>query len=226
MDTEAENPKPRCNIRRIIDIFLILLATLYVITLISPMVIRSGSDRSGIRETVFNARRIGLALMEFENEYGAFPNEETRVLVEKKHGTAIPLEGKSSNALFRQLFAAGFTQSEAMFYTKSQGKRKPDGNITLGELLKKGEVGFGYIAGLSMDGNPARPIVFCPIIPGTDRFDPKPFDGKAVILRLDNSATTLVIDKNGHAFSGGSNILSPDNPVWKGRAPDIRYPEL
>ena len=72
---------------------------------------------------------------------------------------------------------------------------------------------------------PARPIAFVPVIPGTVRFDPKPFDGNAVFLRMDCSVTSLKIVKDGRACSGGIDILSPENPIWDGKAPDIRYPE-
>jgi type II secretory pathway pseudopilin PulG len=193
--------------------------------LIPPMFIKKprGGDMTA---EASNLRQIGLALYEFESDYGAYPSEATAALVTQKHPDhGYDLSGTSTNALFRQLFAAKLTQSEQMFYAEVKGTKKPDGVISPGELLKKGEVGFGYIAGLSSEGNPARPIAFCPIIPGTDRFDPKPFKGKAVILRVDNSVTSLNIAENGHAISGGTNILSPKHPVWDGQAPGIRYPE-
>ena len=193
--------------------------------LTSPMVIRS-ARKSVQTQATSNLRQIGLALVEFENEYGAYPSDITRDLVNKKHpGHGLNLSGKSSNALFRQLFAAKFTQSEAMFYAEVKGTREPDCLISPGEALKKGEVGFGYIAGLSNKGHPARPIAFCPIIPGTDRFDPKPFDGNAVILRMDNSVISLKIDKHGHVLAGGMNMLSAAHPIWGGEKIDIRYPE-
>lgn len=194
--------------------------------LTAPMVIRS-PKKPDQTQAVNNARQIGFALFEFEAQYRAFPNDNTKDLVDKNHPDHdFNLSGKSSNALFRQLLAASYTQSEEMFYAKVKGTRKPDGIISPGEALKKGEVGFGYIAGLNPIGNPARVIAFCPIIPGTDRFDPKPFKGKAVLLRLDNSAVSVDIDKHGHAIVGGSNILSAKHPVWGGEKLDIRYPEL
>lgn len=190
-----------------------------------PRVIRS-PKKATQTEATCNLRQIGLALIEFESEYGAYPSENTKDFVEKKHPShSFNLSGKSSNALFRQLFAAGFTQSEAMFYAEVKGTRRPDGHISPGEALKKGEVGFGYIAGLSTKGNPARAIAFCPIIPGTDRFDPKPFKGKAVVLRMDSSVVSVKIDKHGHAVMGGMNMLSAANPIWGGEKIDIRYPE-
>lgn len=205
----------------------IVASVLFVLAgLTAPMVLRSAKNEEQT-EAVSNLRQIGLALFEFESEYGTYPDDKTRYLVNKKHpGHGFNLSGKSSNALFRQLFAAKLTQSEAMFYAKVKGTRKPDGDISLGKALSEGEVAFGYIAGLSSAGNPARPVAFCPIIPGTARFDPKPFDGRAVVLRIDNSVSSVVIDKHGHAIVGGMNILSPAHPIWGvGAKLDIRYPE-
>jgi hypothetical protein len=64
------------------------------------------------------------------------------------------------------------------------------------------------------------------MIPGTDRFDPKPFKGKAVILKMDNSVTSLSIDKAGHAILDGRNLMDPHHPIWEGHAPVIAWPDL
>ena len=77
-----------------------------------------------------------------------------------------------------------------------------------------------------LQSRPAHPLVLTPLIPGTTNFDPKPFDGKAIILHIDNSVRTYDIHKDGHVYDKGINLLSPKHPVWKGKSPDIRYPEL
>ena len=141
-------------------------------------------------EQVSNLRQIGLALFEFEIEYGAFPNDATAAKITAEHPEhGLDLSSNSSNAIFRQLFAARMTQSEAMFYAKAYSATKPDGDIRPGHVLKKGEVGFAYIAGISSEDNPNTIVAFAPIIPGTTKFDPKPFEGKAAFLRNNNSAT-------------------------------------
>ena len=40
------------------------------------------------------------------------------------------------------------------------------------------------------------------------------------------SVRTYEIQKDGHIYEKGIDLLSPKHPVWKGKAPDIRYPEL
>ncbi len=183
-----------------------------------PLVIRShrNSDQT---EAVSNARQIGLALFEFDAKYGKFPDATTISAVSKDAATdlylsKLSLGTKSSNDYFRQLLAGGFTQSERMFYARIHGAKKPDDNIKGAEALKKGECGFAYLAGLSSEGNPSRPLIVTPLIPGTDRFDPKRFDGKAVIRRMDNSVISMNINSSGHVMLDGKNLLDPTNPVW------------
>jgi hypothetical protein len=181
-----------------------------------------------IHEEHSNAKQIGLALFEFDADYGTFPSDATVGLVAKSHPAhGFDLSGKSSNAIFRQLFAVGYTQSEQMFYAKVNNLRKPDGVILPGEALKKGEVGFAYISGLTSKEDPNTPIVLAPMIPGTTKFDPNGFRGRgnAVVLHIDGSARTYKIEKDGRIYDMGIDLLSSKHPVWKGKKPDIRYPE-
>ncbi len=206
----------------------LVIGSIALIVCIAPIFIKRRDHGCDQTEQTSNARQIGLALLEFETEYGSFPSDATAARITAEypdHGC--DLRGRSSNSSFRQLFASGLTQSEAMFYAKVDGARKPDGDIRPGKLLEKGEVGFAYIAGLSSSGNPARPISFAPFIPGTGKFDPEPFDGKAVFLRVDNSAISMPIEKDGRVLLNGIDILSVKNPIWGDKAPesDIRNKE-
>lgn len=200
---------------------LILLIVAYLATFSNPQILSShrNTDRT---EAISNLKQLGLALDEFQKQYGTFPNDQTA----KKHPSGFNLSGTSSNAIFRQLFAAEIVDNEAIFYAKFPGIFRPDNNISSGHLLEKGEVAFAYIAGLSNERNPSLPIAFGPLIPGTNRFDPKPFDGKAIALRIDGSVSIYQINKNGDAMiGGGESLLDPNNKLWNGKAPDIRYPE-
>jgi hypothetical protein len=199
--------------------------------LTAPLTIRSHRNRDQ-SDAVSNARQIGLAFFEFDAEYGKYPDASTISAVSKDAATELNLSKlslgtKSSNDYFRQLLAAGYTRSEKMFYARILGAKKPDDDINGAEALKKGECGFAYLSGLSSVGNPSRPLVVTPLIPGTDRFDPKPFDGKAIILKADNSVTSMNINKDGHVMAGGRNLLDRTNPVWgKDDKFVITWPEL
>ena len=197
-----------------------------IILLTRPVVIRGGR-KPDHTEATSNARQIGLALFEFETEYGKFPDVSTTSPLRKKTGTLLPLGAKTSNDFFRQLIASGITDNEGMFFAKVAGVRKGDDRIEGAHALEKGECGFSYLVGLSSEGNPSRPLLVAPLIPGTDRFDPKPFQGRAVILMMDNSVTSMPIEKDGHVMAHGKNLLDPTNPVWGSKDKwVIAWPEL
>ena len=208
--------------------FWTILGAFVIVTglLTAPMFIKRRGG-CGMTEKVSNLRQIGLALFEFETEYGTYPSEATAKQVTANHpGHGFDLSGDSSNALFRHLLAAGYTQSETMFYARVPGVRKPDGDISPGKALENGEVAFAYISVISTAGNPARPVALCPIIPGTTRFDTDAFEGNAYVLRADNTAATYKIKDDGHIYEKGINLLSPNNPIWGGKPFKIHYPEL
>jgi hypothetical protein len=202
----------------------ILLAIFGVFVLSAPKM--TGSRRKTFQtEAINNARQIGLALFEFETEYGEGPNEGTRAPVIANKPTDLHLGTKPSNDFFRQLIAAGIVSSETMFFAKIKGAIKPDNLMTACEVLKKGECGFSYLSGRTASGNALRPLLVTPLIPGTDRFDPKPFEGKALILKIDNSVTSLPIREDGHVWVSGMNLLDPHHPIWEGKPPVIAWPE-
>ncbi|MEO7098588.1 MAG: hypothetical protein ABI162_04445, partial [Luteolibacter sp.] len=177
-------------------------------------------------ESVNNARQIGLALFEFDTEYGKFPEASTAAEVKHRTGSALTLGGNSSNDLFAQLFAAGICQSEAMFYAKAKLIKKPDGIWTSdARVLAHAECGFAYIAGLDSKGNPSTPIVFGPVIPGTRTLDASSNDGKVVVLKMDNSVSSFPINSAGKVIIGGLDFLDPRQPYWNGKAPDVRWPK-
>ncbi len=209
---------------RIWEVAIVLLLAAALSGLTKPM--PHHGKKANQSEAVGNARQIGLALVEFESIYGNFPSEETAAKIREENPNELELGSKFSNDFFRQLIATGLVQSETQFYADVKGVRKPDNVMGKGEALKKGECGFAYLSSLALDGNPRRPLVVTPLIPGTDRFDPERFDGKAYILHIDSSASSYTIHKGtGHVMAGGKNLLDPDHPIWEGRPPVIKWQE-
>lgn len=209
-------------------VVIVIIASLAGLT--APMVIRQ-RKKADQTEATSNARQIGLAMFEFETEYGSFPDARTEPLITNEDGYT--LGAGSSNAYFRQLLAADITQSEAMFFAKSKrSPRKPDGNIDGTEALKVGEVGFGYILdgvnGQSTAGNPARVIAAAPILMASDDFDPDPYDKNAVVLRIDNSVASLRINSQNKAIlvPGASPVLLLDSGGIWGNASDGVQPTM
>ncbi|MGJ8634300.1 MAG: DUF4190 domain-containing protein [Luteolibacter sp.] len=193
--------------------------------LAAPVVIRQ-RKKADQTEAINNARSFGLALMEFEAEYGSFPNSATAQEIAEKYNNDVPTS-ISSNARFRQLFDTGITHSEQMFYTKSSGTHKPDEDILGDNALAPGECGFAYIENIRTDDGEARPLAMAPFIPGTTRFDSTSFDSKAVILWSDNSVSSLSIDRvTDEVILDGQNLLDPTHPVWGGVPPTVLLPEF
>jgi hypothetical protein len=222
-----QEPKPFNSVTYwLLRIVAIIFAVFFIAAISAPMVI-SSPKKSKSAEAISNSKQIGLALYEFESDYGAYPNKETSVEVtESFPDQTYNLSGNSSNALFLQLFTAEIVRSEEIFYAGIKDSKEPDGIITPGEALKKGEVGFSYIYGLTSKDDPLTPLILTPLIPGTTKFDPKSLEGKAIIHHINYSTVTYEIHKDGRVYDkDGLDILSPKHPVWKGKAPDIRYPE-
>jgi type II secretory pathway pseudopilin PulG len=192
--------------------------------LTAPMVIRQ-RKKADQTEATSNARSVGLALLEFESDYGSYPNAETAAIVADSTSTP-EVTGSSSNARFRQLFRAEITASEMTFYAKVSGSRKPDGDISSDNALAPGECGFGYIENIRTDDDVPRPLALAPFRIGSAEFDPSPFDNKAVILWSDSSVRSMPIDRiTGKAMLDGRNLLDPQHPVWGGVPPSLLLPE-
>ena len=217
-------PTPSRGVFRSRDNWIVSVLLIIGLVSVTPYVLRQ-RVKAIQTKAVGNSRQLGLALFEFQSDFGKFPDASTITAVRAKSGSLLPLGTKTSNDYFRQLIAAGIAQSENFFYADIAGSRKPDERVDGSHAIEKGECGYSYLLGLSAKGNPAHPIVVTPLIPGSDRFDPTRFDGKAVILKLDNSVTSLLIQKDGHALLNGKNILDPANPIWGGKPPVIAWPE-
>lgn len=195
-----------------------------LMALVAPPMIMSQVKVANRSEAISNAKQIGIALFTFHDEFGSYPSAETASLVAKE--TSTPAEiGESSNSRFRQLIRAGIVPSEHIFYAKTYGSQKPDGDISGNNAIAPGECGFAYIDNIPSKLGRPRPIAIAPFKSGTDEFDRLPFDNKAIILWTDNSATTLPIDPSGQVLQNGQHILDPKHPIWEGTPPILLLPE-
>lgn len=206
----------------LVELLVVMVIIAALAGLSAPVIMkqRKNADRT---EATSNVKQIGLALMEFDSEYGSFPDNNTAEDVKEATGTDLNFSGTFSNDYFRQLLAAGL-KSEKPFYCKTAYTKKPDDVITQTKALEAGEVGFGYIMisqteAQNSSGNPGRPVVVAPLYNAqTDwTFDPDPFGEKAVILRLDNSASSVTIrTDNKFVMVGGGRTLQAvgDQSVW------------
>lgn len=181
-----------------------------------------------------NARQIGLALLDFEDEYGSLPNADTLAKVRAKYpASTVPLGTSSSNDFFRQLIVAEISQSEAMFFARTVGTRDHPDDVTVGsEALKKGECSFAYILGASYSADPPVPVAITPLERGRKTADLKTlrkyrnYGDKVAVLMSDNSARIFSVDmKTGRILHGGKDLFDPSQPFWHGKVPDVVWPE-
>lgn len=186
--------------------------------------IMSKAKEADSAEALANARQIGINLFTFDDDYGSFPGNDTAEDVKEATGTALDFGGSFSNDYFRQLIATT-GKSEKIYWAKTTySKKKPDDIIEPGKALEAGEVGFGYVManqteGQSTTGEPGRPVVVTPLYKaGTNwEFDPDQYGGKAVILRLDQSASKETIrTDNRYVNIGEGRFLQTtgDNTPW------------
>jgi hypothetical protein len=225
--------KPTFNWPMLIICLIILAA---IILLARPVILRARKD-ADLTEALGKTKQLGLALLEFETEYGTYPDEKTASVVLETTKTTLNLTGHSANSYFRQLIATEMAQTEIMFYCETAFSKKPDNRFdTPQTALAPGEVGFGYLlngkSAFNSKDNPARILACAPLAydgksVSTHRFDPIPFDNRAAILRIDNSVTSLPIDpKTGELTlkDGKSLLQTGPETIWGTDTPTIIPP--
>ena len=208
-----------------------LVVTIILVGMIVPLFTFS---RSGgpLTEAHNNAKAIAGALNIFRQEYGRYPCDFTRKILEEKGHDNLP-SGTSANAYLAQLVATGIIDSETYFFAPGmEGIRRGDDEKASGRLLEKGENGFAYImaeGGESLGGDISiTPLVIAPIrrSDGPPVFDPEAYGDRYVYGAVDGSSKQGEIQEDGtaarkghaHLFEGGPDSLFGDE------TPVIKYP--
>lgn len=204
----------------LVELLVVIIIIASLAALSYPAILRA-TKKADANTATSNARQIGTALFEFDNEYSSYPDSTTAQAVIDQTGSTLNLSGSSANDMFRQLIAAGMMQNEEVFYAKTPYTKKPDNVFNTGaKALEAGECGFGYLmngnSAFSTSGN-ARPIVITPLLNAqTDgSFDVGPFDNKAVALFTDNSVKQLNIRQDKRVALGSKTLTDTgDDTVW------------
>ena len=215
------------------ELVIVILALVVLAGIAQPRLIRARGGRGDTVRAMSNGKSLMLALTDFGNEFGSFPDRETAKKLIEIANTNLNLEGDHSNDYFRQLIAAGVVKSEESFYVQTPySRRKPDNNISGREALKAGEVGFGYI----MNGekaipgdDPKRVIVVAALLnaAATGEFDVSVMNEKALLVQIDQTVKMVSIDRNKKAIMGPNRTLLDfgENTIWgKDIKPVIKPP--
>ena len=159
------------------------------------------------------------------DKYSAFEPKSNETAADLE----VPIGDNSSNAYFRQLFAAKIINSERIFWVEDAkvcNKAAPDdvttkgGKVHAAECLKAGDCGWAYMTGLKVGDNVGRPQVLDAYLPGTTDFDKDTWDGKACVIFLDGSAQLIDLDPNGKLLHNEQDLLSAKAPIWEGAKVD------
>lgn len=210
---------------------LVVIAIIATLAGVGVPVIIAQQKKGARSEAVANAKSIGLAMFNFEQDYGSFPTagdgdgSTAKQVQENNPESGYTFGSENSNDFFRQLIAAGHADSERVFYAKAPYTKKPDNNLKADKALGAGEVGFAYIMASETDpvpssGNSGRPLVAAAVFNGAKdgTFDPDVYDRRAVVLRIDQSATDLPVRPSDKRVlvGGGKTLLQggADDTVW------------
>ncbi len=140
-----------------------------------------------------NTRQIYIALTEFDQDYGKFPDED---LITKHPEKFRGIMSDGSNRYLGMLISSQSAPNEEIFYAEGKGIKKPDTNVNEGHILEPGECGFTYIRGQSSKDHASRVLLLASTDDSGMVFDYKIYDHKAVILNIDGSVKTLNIGKD------------------------------
>lgn len=200
-----------------------LVELLVVISIIATLagvgipVIMSRVKDGARAEAIGNIKQVGLAMFTFEQDYGSYPWNDTstgglvEVVKDNSSSDITDFDFSNSNGCFRMLIAAGSVDTERSFYAKAPYTKKPDNVMASSKCLAAGEVGFAYVmatatAPLSSSGNSGRPLLAAAVYNGLDdgSFDPDVYGKKAVVFRMDNSATVESVRPSDKKVSVGN----------------------
>jgi len=178
----------------------------------TPIIIKTQKKANMINATS-NAKQVFMLMVDFDQKYKSFPSDDTAI------DELAGYTGKSSNDYLAQFFIAGYTNSEKIFYVKggSSADKKPDNIInTRSAILSSGECGFAYIKNQSTSHNLGRPLLLAPMTGNGLKFDPEPFGGYAIVLRIDGAVKRYRIDDNGDLVmpDGGGFWAGGVDTVW------------
>ncbi len=179
-----------------------------------------------------NLGQLSTMLLQFNNDYGKYPCDDTAEDVQSKRSKLDfgELTGNTSNPYFRQLLLNANTSSEKIFYAKVQGvPAEGDNKVAHGEALKKGENAMGYVMRNGRDEGTktsvnknlsTTPIAICSVYPSNTpypaakaAYDINSFRGHVFVLSCDGSIKDyedLIEDE----VEDGMGTMDPEKDIF------------
>lgn len=213
-------------------VFLFVLGVLAFI--MTPAIIRA-PKKMDMTQAISNSKQVYLVLLDFEADYGRFPDDSTAAA----HATLHGFQGAHSNRYLGQLIAGGYTKSEEIFYAFDKRYPKKPGDDVISppsRILAKGECGFSYVMveekgsrrGLSTEDNGGIPVLVAPLLNEWGSCEKKSYNDRGVYLRVDGSARSELLNLSSFKINvGGGKTLfnSGSGTVWGDLKPVVLLPE-
>ncbi len=204
----------------LVELLVVIAIIVALAALATPQIFKA-LKRAALAEALNNVRQVKFALDDFALDFdGQYPNEDTAEAVSENLGG-----GQTSNAFFRQLFMAGSTQSESIFWVKNSpvaSKSAPDDKTTEGGkpqenlVLEPGDCHWAYVTEQTNTSNVSRPLLLDGYKRGTTDFDSELWDRKVVVLRIDSSAKPMRMRLSDDKVLDGDkkDIMTSEAAAW------------
>ena len=209
----------------LVELLVVIAIIVALASMATPQIFKA-LKRAALADGVNNAKQVKLALDSFATDFdGQFPSEDTaEAVVEGGTGTTY------SNDYFRQLFLAGVTESEKIFWAKNSAvakSKEPDGKVKEGgkvraeEVLQEGDAHWAYITDQRQLDTGTRPLILDGYAKGTSEWKEETWDQKVIVLTVDGSCKAMRMRPSDGKVLDGSNkdILSSQADAWDGESP-------
>ena len=230
----------------LIEIMVVIVIIVSLASIAVPSTLKALKKKELV-SSVNNAREIHKSLLEFEQDFGVFPdittlsqiNSDTTSLLAETTDPEEELEitkplTNYANVFLAQLLTEEYVDLEDLFYVKgaSDSSRKPDNKITAGKALEVGELGFAYVLkpnnkGLSINNSTQLPILVTPVKDDDPKsFERSLFDKKAVVLAIGGFVKVLSIrnEKARDSGSGDDIFKAGSETIWGRIVPVVKAP--
>ena len=204
----------------------ILVTIVIVLAAVATPQIFKALKRAALAEAINNAKQVKRTLDSFATDFdGVYPSDDTAEYVAEGGTGSI-----YSNDYFRQLFLAGSTKTETIFWVKNSAvaaSTAPDNEVTRGGrvqadmVLEEGDVHWAYITEQTNLDTGSRPLILDGYKKNTSEWDPDTWDNKVIVLTIDGACKPMRMRvSDGKILDWkGKDILSSQADAWDGESP-------
>lgn len=209
----------------LVELLVVIAIIVALAALATPQIFKA-LKRAALVDAINNAKQVKLALDSFATDFdGQYPSDDTAEYV-SEGGTG----STYSNDYFRQMFLAGGTESEKIFWVKNSAcaakgapddKVKEGGQVQADLILEEGDCHWAYLTDQTNLKSGSRPLILDGYKRDTSEWDADTWDQKVVVCHIDNSCKALRMrPSDGKVLDGSKkDILSAQADAWDGESP-------